>query len=153
MVHRYLSDSSHRETYESAHSVVLSIFASHAQQHQPGHLLKRGLPGKFNDRQIVKSAEYESRHSQGPGGEFTKNGISIAANPDSISFVHRMVPYYAQCLIQVSSPFSLPCPHVTIISGFVERFASLFITNPYQHALRDNAFYADHKLPLSLHVL
>lgn len=26
-----MSDPSHRETYESAHSVVLAIFASHAQ--------------------------------------------------------------------------------------------------------------------------
>lgn len=32
--HRHLSDPSHRETYESAHSVVLSIFAAHAQRQQ-----------------------------------------------------------------------------------------------------------------------
>lgn len=29
---RYLSDPSHRETFESAHSVVLGIFAAHAQK-------------------------------------------------------------------------------------------------------------------------
>ena len=33
---RYLSDPSHRGTYESAHSVVLTIFASHGQLH-PTH--------------------------------------------------------------------------------------------------------------------
>ena len=31
-MHRHLSDTNHRETFEPAHSVVLGIFAAHAQK-------------------------------------------------------------------------------------------------------------------------
>jgi hypothetical protein len=62
-LHRHLSDPSDRGTYESAHSVVLSIFASHAQHH-PFH-------------------------------------AHVLSKPDATNFVHQMVPFYAQCLIEV----------------------------------------------------
>ncbi|KAJ7695979.1 hypothetical protein B0H17DRAFT_412670 [Mycena rosella] len=35
-IHSHLSDPSHREVYESSHSVVLAIFASHADHHATG---------------------------------------------------------------------------------------------------------------------
>jgi hypothetical protein len=62
MILRFLAEPSPRETFESAHSVILAICASHAQQQQ----LPRRPP------------------------------------PDLLSFVPRMVPFYAQCLIEVS---------------------------------------------------
>lgn len=37
--YRYLSDPTHRETFESAHSVVLGMFAAHAQKVGEGELL------------------------------------------------------------------------------------------------------------------
>lgn len=58
---RYLSDTSNREIYESAHSVILAILASH----------------------------------------------TLPANPDisdvSGDFVTRIIPFYAQCLIEASN--------------------------------------------------
>ena len=36
---RYLSDPTHRETFESAHSVVLGMFVAHAQKVGEGELL------------------------------------------------------------------------------------------------------------------
>lgn len=68
---RYLSDPSHRETYESAHSVVLSIFSSYAQQLQL-------------DPDPRLTTTHDDRLAE------------------STQFVHRMVPFYAQCLLQVS---------------------------------------------------
>lgn len=35
---RHLSDATHRETFEPAHSVVLGIFAAHAQKTREGKL-------------------------------------------------------------------------------------------------------------------
>ena len=64
-VSRYLSDSSNREIYESSHSVILAILASHSP-----------------------SANPEISKSEVPGG-----------------FVTRLIPFYAQCLIEVSSFF------------------------------------------------
>jgi hypothetical protein len=44
---RHLSDASHRETFESAHSVVLAIFALHAQKsasQQEGGFTRKIVP-------------------------------------------------------------------------------------------------------------
>ena len=46
--HRYLSDPPHRETFESAHSVVLGIFAAHAQKvSEAGNSNTKLLSGGF----------------------------------------------------------------------------------------------------------
>ncbi|KAG5638156.1 hypothetical protein H0H81_001541 [Sphagnurus paluster] len=75
----YLVDPSHRETFESAHSVILSIFTFHAQQRCGGDL-------------------FETQHDE----RITE---STSTSPDATQFVHRMIPYYAQCLIEVGGYF------------------------------------------------
>ena len=70
MLSRHLSDASHRDLYESAHSVILAILASSA------------LPVNSEIRD-------------------TSNANSIS-DPDSANFVTRIIPFYAQCLIEVS---------------------------------------------------
>ena len=102
---RHLSDSSHRETYESAHSVILSIFAFHAQRQQQ-HTGKTKtttlLWGELND------GGGDNKHEHGPedGRVFTpiSNPLRDEAEEESVdlaNFVERMVPFYAQCLIEV----------------------------------------------------
>ena len=41
----HLDDASHRETYESAHSVILAVFAAHAHA-QPDSIIVAGVKGK-----------------------------------------------------------------------------------------------------------
>ena len=62
---RHLYDSSHRETYESAHSVILSIFAS-----QTGSTTVAEVQGTSVPRP---------------------------------TFVEKIVPFYARCLLEVST--------------------------------------------------
>ncbi|KAF5374139.1 hypothetical protein D9615_008886 [Tricholomella constricta] len=121
----YLSDPSHRETFESAHSVVLSIFASHAQQQQPGHQIGLGLPAVHNRRQIAPEAQHESRHPN----EVTAHGTSASTETsvlDSTGFVHRMVPYYAQCLIENSQDGRLSTAQLRLAYAALVRSACSF---------------------------
>lgn len=69
---RHLSEVSHRETFESAHSVILAVFASHAQQQQRQSVV-------VSDRVDLLSAYSEDN-----------------------DFIKKMVPFYARCLIEVS---------------------------------------------------
>jgi hypothetical protein len=75
LIFRHLSEDSDRETFESAHSVILAIFASHAQ------------------RQQRQSAVLAKSHV---------NLQSVYS--EDIDFVKRMVPFYARCLIEVRIP-------------------------------------------------
>ncbi|KAG6889886.1 hypothetical protein C0995_013861 [Termitomyces sp. Mi166 len=99
----YLSDPSHRETYESAHSVVLSIFSSHAQQLQL-------RPSTDSDRRL--SADHDDRAS-------ISNSLA-----DPTNFVHRMVPFYAQCLIQNSQDGRLSTAQLRLAYSALVRSAS-----------------------------
>jgi hypothetical protein len=85
----YLSDPSHREIYESAHSVILSVFATQTGRDETGFLDQVDSP--------VRNA--------------TING-NLKSPSDSVNFVQRIVPFYAHCLIDVSvfRPFQThPC--------------------------------------------
>jgi hypothetical protein len=64
----HLDDASHRETYESAHSVILAVFAAHARA-QPDSTTVAGVKGK---------------------------------GPSRATFVEKIVPFYAQCLLENS---------------------------------------------------
>lgn len=65
----HLSDPTHRETFESAHSVLLGIFATHAQRIGEGKIKRTPITG---------------------------------TSPNSnASFVESLVPFYANCLIEV----------------------------------------------------
>ena len=68
--HRHLYDPSHRETFESAHSVILSVFTCRAQRLQ--------------------------RHSH------TDNSGTMCKDSENSDLVMKMVPFYAQCLLEVS---------------------------------------------------
>ncbi|KAF8073411.1 hypothetical protein FPV67DRAFT_1477676 [Lyophyllum atratum] len=117
----HLSDPSHRETYESAHSVVLSIFASHAQQDQPGHLLQLGLPASADRRQIARETEHESRE---PKEVAAKRSSSSTEALGLTGFVHRLVPYYAQCLIENSQDGRLSTAQLRLAYAALVRSAS-----------------------------
>ncbi|KAF9010153.1 hypothetical protein BDQ17DRAFT_1299826 [Cyathus striatus] len=70
----HLFDPSHRETFESAHSVVLTIFASHAQ--------------KIQQQQKC---------------EDVATAVDKASRPIlSANFVKHLIPFYAQCLVENS---------------------------------------------------
>ena len=98
---RYLSDSSHRETHESAHSVILSIFALHAQRQQH--------PGKTKTTNVLSgvlnAGGGDNAHVPDDGKVLTpiSNPLREAEEEsvDLANFVERMVPFYAQCLIEV----------------------------------------------------
>jgi hypothetical protein len=63
----HLNDASHRETYESAHSVILAVFAAHAR------------------------AQSDTTTVLGVKGKGTLQA----------TFVEKIVPFYAQCLLEV----------------------------------------------------
>lgn len=112
---RHLSDPIHRESYESAHSVILSIFASYSQRQQ--QLLagndaseNNGVTGK---QDIVGDPQFGTRIFSGlinTGGVIKKSGTEsetlskpeIDKSSSIFRFVERMVPFYANCLIDVS---------------------------------------------------
>ena len=108
---RYLSDSSHRETYESAHSVILSIFALHAQRQQQQHTGKTKTTNNNNFLSgVVINAGgrgEDNKHGLEDGKVFTpiSNPLGEAEEKESVdllaNFVERMVPFYAHCLIEV----------------------------------------------------
>ncbi|RDB15275.1 Peroxisomal biogenesis factor 8 [Hypsizygus marmoreus] len=124
----YLSDATHRETYESAHSVVLSIFASHAQQNQPGDLPHLELPGAYIRRQVGSPETEHESLSRHPNGlrEVAVNRettATVAEPPDVRGFVHRMVPYYAQCLIENSEDGKLSTAQLRLAYAALVRSA------------------------------
>ena len=81
--YRYLYDSSHRETFESAHSMILSVFASRAQrlQRHPESLTPHYRPGRVNS------------HADSSG--------TIHKDLENLDPVMKMVPFYAHCLLVI----------------------------------------------------
>ncbi|PFH53347.1 hypothetical protein AMATHDRAFT_1408 [Amanita thiersii Skay4041] len=90
----YLSDTSHREIFESAHSVILSILAAHAQTGKPS----------------VTSHE--------------KIGKQSPMHPDPENFVTRIIPYYAQCLMENSGDGKLSTAQLKSAFSALVRTAS-----------------------------
>lgn len=131
--HRHLFDPSHRETYESAHSVILAVFAAHAQKQQQQHQYS----GNDSDRASRSASKPSDASSQQRtrnslkdhncanrvlsgvlktdsekvkiGSEKAKSLPERTNSEDSsisATFVQRMVPFYAKCLIDVSVSLS-----------------------------------------------
>lgn len=116
---RHLNDPSHRETFESAHSVILAIFASHAARHHESPRAidaGRALGSELN--QTIQRTPFawltflRSNRLQALRGRSPSPG-SADVIPDTNAtipeggaspsgFVHRMVPFYASCLLEVS---------------------------------------------------
>ncbi|KAG6819776.1 hypothetical protein H0H93_008783 [Arthromyces matolae] len=105
----YLSDPSHRETYESAHSVMLAIFSSHAQHSQS------------NDHLPV-NAGHLTKDSESKNSSRTSSQI---ASQDIASFVHRITPYYAQCLIENSQEGRLGTAQLRLAYSVLVKSASI----------------------------
>lgn len=126
---RHLSDPSHRETYESAHSVILAIFAAHAQRQQQ-HLAGDNSSGLLRNvsKNPVSSTANKAKYltdqqckvsllsaamkcdneiktkNVGTGREGSvRQPITDHEAVVSATFVQRMVPFYSRCLIEVSS--------------------------------------------------
>jgi hypothetical protein len=132
--YRHLFDASHRETFESAHSTVLAIFACHAQQQQQ---LQQQQPSQYplshpsgggdsaecmltwvnkvrsmspgqqlRDRAAAESdrSSSSSSESRGRPNMHTRNnrrGGRPKKTTISTEFVKMLVPFYAQCLVDV----------------------------------------------------
>ncbi|EIW59549.1 uncharacterized protein TRAVEDRAFT_147587 [Trametes versicolor FP-101664 SS1] len=87
LCHPRLWDCSHRETYESAHSVMLAIFAAHAQAGAPG------------------------------------GSVASRAQP---AFAEKLVPMYAQCLVENSSDERLSTTQLCMAYAALVRSANAF---------------------------
>ena len=118
---RHLFDPSHRETYESAHSVILSIFASYAQrqQHTGNYISGSSTQTSPATGTIVRNAPSKrlsgelnagGNNKHGPEDERTFTPIISIPNSRkeaeeepvvSANFMKQLVPFYAQCLIEV----------------------------------------------------
>ncbi|KAF7767893.1 hypothetical protein Agabi119p4_7136 [Agaricus bisporus var. burnettii] len=90
----HLSEVSHRETFESAHSVILAVFASHAQQRQRQSVV-------VSDRVDLLSAYSENN-----------------------DFIKKMVPFYARCLIENSAEGKLITTQLRMAYSALVRCAS-----------------------------
>ncbi len=124
----HLYDSSDRETFEFAHSVVLAVFASYAQRQQQQFLTGNQSPGVpqssgkawkksgscMKPKYLNNDDRHSTRASSGVPETRSRNSQTISeAEPDSINestisakFMERMVPFYAKCLIEVGIFFS-----------------------------------------------
>ncbi|KAF8817202.1 hypothetical protein BYT27DRAFT_7205062 [Phlegmacium glaucopus] len=136
----HLYDPSHRETYESAHSVILSIFASHAQRQHTGDSVSdsstQTSPTIPNSGTRVLSGVLDAG-GDGPKDEGTFTSIipisdsHREAKEESIvaaNFVKRMVPFYAQCLIENSMDGKLSTPQLRLAYSALVRSATVTST-------------------------
>ncbi|KAF9465773.1 hypothetical protein BDZ94DRAFT_1159342 [Collybia nuda] len=130
----YLTDSSHRETFESAHSVVLAIFASHAQQQQSGLPPRIELPETPNHLEanaISKPKDdrlKDARDYQVPGTPVTRNPTPDKETYDSANFVQQTIPFYTQCLIENSGDNKLSTPQLRLAYAALVQAASASAT-------------------------
>ncbi|KAF9523889.1 hypothetical protein CPB83DRAFT_647670 [Crepidotus variabilis] len=143
----HLNDSSHRETYESAHSVVLAIFASYAQKQQQittgeahheqqsplfawakpwsdnlNQLLQAG-PNRLPESRIEHPDSQPEATSQAviqTGGPRKEPECVIAAK-----FIQRMIPFYAKCLIDNSAHGKLNSSQLRLAYAALVRSASV----------------------------
>ncbi|KIJ59494.1 hypothetical protein HYDPIDRAFT_118489 [Hydnomerulius pinastri MD-312] len=92
----HLNDATHRETFESAHSVVLAIFSS------------------CSKRALENTGTVSSTNEQG--------GTSTSA-VDS-AFTEKMIPFYTQCLIDNSSEGKLTTPQLRLAYAALVKSAS-----------------------------
>ena len=85
---RHLSYPTNRETYESAHSVMLAIFAAHAEKSQS--------PGM-----ISNAVEKEAGIEAGVEIDATAKGKGVDRTPSTTNLATRLVPGYARLLLEV----------------------------------------------------
>ncbi|KAI0345822.1 hypothetical protein BDW22DRAFT_1353428 [Trametopsis cervina] len=97
LVAPHLEDLAHRETFESAHSVMLAIFAAHALKAE-------------------KLAANDLRRQT--GGDSKEDGT----RPQP--FAEQVVPFYTQCLVDNSSPTRLNRTQLRLASRALVRSAS-----------------------------
>ncbi|EAU85803.1 hypothetical protein CC1G_05020 [Coprinopsis cinerea okayama7 len=122
----HLSDPSNRETFESSHSVILAIFASHAaQQHQRRSLLQTSgascppssLFARWSRWRNTRRGLRNSRQS-----EEEEQTIAVERG-FSTELVQRMVPFYAKCLIENSTEGRLSTPQLCMAYSALVRSA------------------------------
>ncbi|KIM41760.1 hypothetical protein M413DRAFT_445001 [Hebeloma cylindrosporum] len=113
----HLSDPTHRQTYESAHSVILAIFASHAQRQQQ----------QFTGSQPSDTSPLTTTpRAKNFGSETDIIEREPATNEESniaATFVKYMVPFYAKCLIDNSVDGKLNTPQLRLAYAALVRSA------------------------------
>jgi len=121
LTNRHLSDPTHRQTYESAHSVILAIFASHAQRQQqylagspssdstqaspPTAALNPEPLGKQKHSRMVPGVinfDAEAKKFGSEGNMIERDPVTSEEAKLSAAFMKYMIPFYAKCLIDVS---------------------------------------------------
>lgn len=133
---RHLNDSQHRETFESAHSVILAIFASHAAQNyqrsggldasptaEPGATQTMATSPfawlKFVKGNKLRTLKERTSSSGSPEEVPEMNTVLPDAGASPNDFVRRMVPFYASCLLQVSFSGSRCSLHGSPLCGYL----------------------------------
>ncbi|KAG9004999.1 hypothetical protein FRB90_010616, partial [Tulasnella sp. 427] len=96
VAYQHLSRPDHRETYESAHSVVLSVFSNHAKLHS--------------------NEESAKGKGKGKGKE--------AADDEKGKLAETLVPFYVECLLENSGEGKLSTPQLRLAYSSVTRSAS-----------------------------
>ncbi|EJC97998.1 uncharacterized protein FOMMEDRAFT_149443 [Fomitiporia mediterranea MF3/22] len=99
----HLGDPSERQTYESAHSVMLSIFAAHA------------------DKSADTSSSAEHEQSRREKGTVDLKGKTPA---EKVGLARRLVPGYAQCLLENAKEGGLTTPQLRLAYAALVRSAS-----------------------------
>lgn len=95
---------------------MLAIFASHAQQQQTGLSPTIGLPATSNrlEANAILKSSTEPNDRRGDARDYQVPELSATRTPnpenethDLATFVQQTIPFYAQCLIKVSSCLSI----------------------------------------------
>ncbi|KAF9561067.1 hypothetical protein CPC08DRAFT_635895 [Agrocybe pediades] len=131
----HLTDSTHRETYESAHSVVLSIFASYAQRQQQNVPLNVSSDRTSASLSKKKKAKHIPNLQHGFAAKLystvigsEKKEANIQSQDESslsATFIQRMIPFYASCLIDNSVDGKLSTPQLQLAYSALVRSASV----------------------------
>ncbi|KAF6756001.1 hypothetical protein DFP72DRAFT_306958 [Ephemerocybe angulata] len=99
----HLFDASHRETFESAHSTVLAVFASHSQRTRAETPKASDSSRAWLDRLGQRAGlvlGYSRKRETLSVGEDDEQHENERTNDDE--FVMRLVPFYAGCLLENS---------------------------------------------------
>ncbi|EKM49498.1 uncharacterized protein PHACADRAFT_201209 [Phanerochaete carnosa HHB-10118-sp] len=125
MCEPHLNDSPHRETYESAHSVMLAMFSAHAKKRRAGDastIVAAPLP--------ITAATPLDAPGLSSGIDSKSSGIAEEAQ---LPFAEQVVPAYAKCLIDNSHPDKLNTAQLRMAYGALVSCASVFGSS--QHKL------------------
>ncbi|GJE98287.1 hypothetical protein PsYK624_145130 [Phanerochaete sordida] len=115
MCEPHLNDPSHRETYESAHSVMLAMFSAHAKKRRAGSASAAvNAPSSLAATTVVETPALQVESE------------TISSEESRWPFAEQVVPAYAKCLIDNSSPDKLNTTQLRLAFAALVGCASVF---------------------------